>query len=62
MSVYQKWQENRDDAVEKLEEAEEYLRDCLKNAKDSPEPPNDEFKREVRKASIEIIDLIDRLS
>lgn len=61
MSVYQDWQKEKDLAKEKLEEAEEHLRNSLKESKDSPEPPTTEFKNKVRKCSIRILDMLDNL-
>lgn len=61
MSVYQDWQKERDAAKEKLEEAEEHLRKSVKEAKDSPEPSTEEFRRNARRSSIEILDILDNL-
>jgi|APHM01.1.fsa_nt_gi hypothetical protein len=62
MSVYQDWQRERDDAIECLEDAVDHLRDSLNDAKDSPEPASQSYRTEMRKASIEILDIIDKLN
>jgi len=55
MGVYQDWQRD-------VDEAENKLRKGLKDAKGSAEPPTDEYRRKIRKCSIEILEMLDRLS
>jgi len=61
MGVYQDWQKEKDIAKEKLVEAEEHLRNSLKESQDSSDSPTTEFKNRVRKCSLQILDILDKL-